>query len=138
MRRPKNNVIKENVSCVLQKSPQGQKFSLPSAAGQEIDCVTQYNSGCAVFKYRPTMVCTVEISVKSKKFIIAKFFYILQIPSYVINELSTKMVSPKASTLGHTSIFSKNGPKHLKVLKEPSGCAIKIWSELFKPPSQKN
>ena len=56
VRRPKNNVIKENVSCVLQKSPQGQKFSLPSAAGQEIDLLTQYNSGCAVFKYSPTLV----------------------------------------------------------------------------------
>ena len=66
VRRPKNNVIKENVSCVLQKSPQGQKFSLPSAAGQEIDLVMQYNSGCAVFKYSPTLVwLKVLVIVKS-------------------------------------------------------------------------
>ena len=60
MRRPKNNVIKENVSCVLQKSPQGQKFSLPSAAGQEIDCVTQYNSGCAVSPWCEALILNID------------------------------------------------------------------------------
>ena len=75
VRRPKKMSLKK-MSLVLQKSPQGQKFSLPSAAGQEIDLVTQYNSGCAVFKYSLTLVWLKVLVVCSKKFAIVRLFTI--------------------------------------------------------------